>query len=96
MSKESFYGLFTFTSMSFCAIDYGITFEDCDIQKNIPELGLKAGKNYYTIYFMFNRQEFFFVVWNTENKFNWTANEQESLHIPQEKLADFLVWPKVD
>ena len=97
---ESFFNVFTFYNMMHDAVDFAITYEVCEIERDIVTASgfkLNKGDHYQTVYFDFQKAEFQFINWipDYSSKYprnNYEPNPDESIDIPQAELAPFLKW----
>src|ERR1700741_4927252 len=98
---ESFYEVFEYHNFMHDAIDYGLTYKNCTIQKNVTTASgyeLKKGQTFHTVYFLFDKKVFRFINWKEVNKHmsvpdtRLIGGSYHSIDIPQEELAPFLKW----
>ncbi len=95
--NESFFRVFDYSHMMHDAIDGGLTYEIIKIRKDIKTKSgfeLKIGKEYETCYFIFGKAEFQFINWipSKDNPGIRDPDPQNSITIPQDELAPFLIW----
>lgn len=93
---EEFFNIFKYSHMMHDAIDGGLTYEDCEIIRDIQtSVGkLNKGDRFESIYFMFSEKTFEFCNWKEDPNppHLCSVPDESSMYVPQSDLASYCHW----
>ena len=93
---DSFFLVFDYSHLEHDAMDHALVYHSVIITRDIiTEDGitlLKKGNEYEQVTFYFDKQSFYFIVWEPSKDGREFIPNRQSLMIAQKDLAPFLVW----